>query len=201
MARINLGCRKLSETATKPSIYLRFKVLIALGLLAILIASGLGIGYKTAFGETSRNQLSTNIGGQEYLLNYQLTSGSISSVSADEASKVLILVLDAKEEGELTIELPRNIMDSSQNNIDKPFFISITEAGNDDGGSASPATEISSSPDLRTLKITFPRGSSQIQIQGTYLVPEFNSLLGILILPVMLALIIMTKGFFFQRLN
>ena len=56
MARINLGCRKLSETATKPSIYLRFKVLIALGLLAILIASGLGIGYKTAFGETSRNQ-------------------------------------------------------------------------------------------------------------------------------------------------
>ncbi len=186
---------------TKSSIYLRFTVLMALGLLVTLIVSGLSIDYKTAFGDTSWNQLSTSIRGQEYLLNYQLTSGSISSVSADEASKVLILVLDAKEEGELTIELPRNIMDSSQNNIDKPFFISMTEAGNDDGGSASPATEISSSPDSRTLKITFPSGTSQIQIQGTYLVPEFNSPLGILIPPVMLALIIMAKGFFFQRLN
>jgi len=188
---------------TKSTIYHRFtKVLITLGLFVTLIASALSIAHKTAFGDTSWNQLSTNIRGQEYVLNYELTGGSISSVSVDEASKVLILVLDAKEDGELTIELPRTIMDSTQNSIDKPFFISMTEAGNDDGGrSASPATEIYSSPDSRTLQITFPRSTSQIQIQGTYLVPEFNSLLGILMPLVMLTFVMITKGFFLRSLK
>jgi hypothetical protein len=126
---------------------------------------------------SSWNQSSVNIDGQEYLLNYSISGATLRAIVADKETTTLNVIIDAQDDGILTIELPRNILDSLEGRVDKPFLVYIIEEGIDEGGNSVPTTEMYDSENSRILQVEFKNSASQIQISGTYIVPEFSPFL------------------------
>ena len=148
--------------------------------LAIMILATIGNDYiKTSYADITWSKFPVNIGGQNYQLNYTLSANAtLNSVIVDEPGKTLVFMIDAHKDGQLVVELPRKIIDSSEDKIDRPYYASITRAGSDEGEEAKPATELyGSSNDVRILMLNFSKDTTMIRIIGTYLSPEFGDLI------------------------
>ena len=114
-------------------------------------------------------------------LNYQIDSGYVSYIETESNSNSLIISIDTevydevseifgetKRGGVLTIELPRKVIDVkiSGTNLDSQFVVLV------DGVDTAYDEAIASS--VRTLTISFPYGSEEIKITGSYVDPEFG---------------------------
>ncbi len=114
-------------------------------------------------------------------LNYQIDGGFVSYVESESNSNSLIISIDTevydevseifgetKRDGVLTIELPRKVIDAkiSSTEIDSQFVVLVD-------GTNNPYEEVISSS-VRTLTISFPYGTEEIKITGSYADPEFG---------------------------
>jgi len=114
-------------------------------------------------------------------LNYQIDGGFVSYIESESNSNSLIISIDTevydevseifgetKRDGVLTIELPRKAIDAkiSSTDIDGQFVVFV------DGVETAYEEVIASS--VRTLTISFPYGSEEIKITGSYADPEFG---------------------------
>jgi predicted secreted protein with PEFG-CTERM motif len=70
--------------------------------------------------------------------------------------------------------IPRDILDSTSDEGDTDFIVLIDDEEAD-------FEEIDSDDATRTLDITFSEGSTQIEIIGTYAVPEFGTMAAIIL--------------------
>ena len=109
------------------------------------------------------------IEGQTYEIEYEITGGSVEDMSADPATKILLVTINSTSDGMLTIMLPRAVIDA-----DDEFTVMI-----DDGNAT--ADETDTTDEARTLSIEFIEGSSEIQIVGTFIVPEFGVISAIML--------------------
>ena len=114
-------------------------------------------------------------------LNYQIDNGFVSNIESESNSNSLIISIDTevydknsvvfgetKRDGVLTIELPRKVIDAkiSGTEIDSQFVVLVD-------GTNNPYEEVISSS-VRTLTISFPYGTEEIKITGSYADPEFG---------------------------
>ncbi len=114
-------------------------------------------------------------------LNYQIDGGFVSYVESESNSNSLIISIDTevydevseifgdtKRGGVLTIELPRKVIDAKirGTDIDGQFVVLAD-------GTNNPYEEVISSS-VRTLTISFPYGTEEIKITGSYADPEFG---------------------------
>ena len=171
-------------------------------VIMILATIGIGSGHiKTSYADITWSKFPVNIGGQDYQLNYTLSANAtLNSVIVDEPGKTLVFMIDAHKDGQLVVELPRKIIDSSEDKIDRPYYASITTAGSDEGEEAKPATELyGSSNDVRILMLNFSKDTTMIRIIGTYLSPEFGDLMTGIMLTAFAILIVATSIRMSQR--
>jgi hypothetical protein len=143
----------------------------------------------TAFAETGsddgNNSYNLNIFDKSYPIKYQITgSGNkLNNVSAEADNSTLLVNVLSQSNGRLSIELPRNIIDSKkQGGVDDRYLVFL------DGQVASP-DEIKNDSQIRTLAIDFDKGTTQIEIAGSKILPEFGPL-SALILTIAIAVII-----------
>jgi hypothetical protein len=129
-----------------------------------------------AFGETGpedgNNIYDLNIFDKTYPIKYQITgSGNkVSNISAEADNATLLVNVLSQSNGRLSIELPRNIIDSKkQGDVDDRYIVF------QDGQVSSPE-EIKTDNQTRTLAIDFDKGTGQIEIAGSKILPEFGSL-------------------------
>jgi|GEM_PF-4755598 len=113
-----------------------------------------------------------------YPIQYQATSGRVVAMSVDLPAHALMVNTNSTNNGLLTIVLPREIIDSKQDDgTDKEYFVSMADiAGGSDSGEAEfhePRLTFDN-PGSRLLQIDYPAGYMQIQIAGTHFVPEFG---------------------------
>jgi len=92
-------------------------------------------------------------------VSYQITGGTLNAIQEDFGAKSLIISITATDDGNLTIILPRNVIDATFNGGDDEFFVLID-------GVQVDFDETKTSPD-RTLTIYFPYRASEIEIIGT----------------------------------
>ncbi len=118
---------------------------------------------------TTGPTIPVEIDGKTYQLSYSITNGQVLGIKADIPSKSLIVSIKTTGEGQLTIDLPRSVIDAKINDQkDDQFFVL-----ND--GQEAQFTETPTSTD-RTLTIQFTDGTEQIEIIGTWIVPEFGTI-------------------------
>jgi len=99
--------------------------------------------------------------------NYALSNGSIKSMKIDTDSRSLIITIEAMQtDGKLEITLDRKLIDSKTDGKDDHFLVLVDEAEGSYGEIASTSTE-------RTLQIAVPVDTTEIEIFGTQVVPEF----------------------------
>src|SRR3989454_10353257 len=106
--------------------------------------------------------------GTDFSVTYSITNGKVLGIKADIQSKSLIVSIQTFGDGVLTITLPRGLIEAkSDNQTDNKFFVltDLQEADFQETNTAS--TD-------RTLSIPFSDGTSEIEIIGTWIVPEFG---------------------------
>ncbi len=120
--------------------------------------------------------------GTNFMISYQITGGKVLSITPDVDGASLIIAIETTGDGVLTITLPRDIIDALlPDGSDDTYFVLIDgqeEDFNDDFGETA-----------RTLTISFIDGSEEIEIIGTFVVPEFGTI-AVMILAVSIVAII-----------
>ena len=102
------------------------------------------------------------------LISYEITNGKITNVIPDLDAVSLLIDIEAIDTGAITLTIPRSVLDSTINDSDDEFFVLVD-------GEEVYFEEITTSTD-RTLTIEFLAGSEQIEIIGTFVIPEFGTI-------------------------
>ena len=115
------------------------------------------------------------IQGTDIELTYAIAGGMINQVIPDIEAQSLMVQIDSISNGTLVIKLPREAIDAKFGEDDDDFFVLID-------GVESDFDETRTGVE-RTLSIEYPEGTEEIEIIGTYVIPEFGGI-AILILMV-----------------
>jgi len=120
-------------------------------------------------GETNctPQQLSATVGTELYCIDYNIDGGTVSGVTLNTASKTLAVNIQADNDGQITLNIPRSVLDAKSGTTDSVFAVLI------DGEQVEQFTE-SATNDTRNITIPFQAGSEKIEIIGTQIVPEFG---------------------------
>ncbi len=135
------------------------------------------------------------VNDKTYPIEYELSddSGQIEEMIVNYAKKKLVVSIDSDLAGELTIVLPRDLMDAAANGTDRDYV--VTSRDNAVGDDIVVDFEESDNDDeSRTLVIEYGAGTDIIEIAGTTIVPEFG-LLSAIILAITIAGIIAAAKF------
>ena len=124
--------------------------------------------------------MSQTITIEDHSLTYGLTCAEIQSLTPDTENKSLIVSIKTDCDGELTITLPKDVIDTDE----EGFFILVD--GDETNHKASSVGE------FWTLTIPFSYGSEEIEIIGTFVIPEFGTIAGLVLILAITSIIIIS---------
>jgi len=123
-------------------------------------------------------------------VKYTIRGGTVESIQIDPENLGLLVKINSLSDGKIILELPREFIDAEkQNGEDVEFIIMINNT-------QTAYDQIRSESTIRTVGINFERGDSEIQIIGTYVIPEFGTIVMIILTIGILASILLTKNKF-----
>jgi len=126
---------------------------------------------------------------------YTIRGGTLLDISINQDIFGLVIQIDASDEGKLVLDLPRKYIDAEkQNGKDEVFIILIEKI--DDQIVETQYDEATSHSEIRTLTINFEEGDSSIQIIGTYVIPEFGTIVMVVLTIGIMTSILLTKNKF-----
>ena len=119
----------------------------------------------------------------EFGITYHITGGSIISITPvpEDGYGSLVIEIHATNDGELTITLPREVIDAKLNGDDDDFFVLID-------GEEWDFDETKTDLD-RTLTIGFLAGTEEIEIIGTFVIPEFGTIAALILAVAIISII------------
>jgi len=132
-----------------------------------------GIGTTPTFGQSFTEG--------DFGITYQITGGSVISITPDVDQSSLIIVIEAVDDGELTITLPREVIDAKLNGDDDEFFV-LVDAEEVDFDETKTDLE-------RTITIGFLAGTEEIEIIGTFVIPEFGTIAALILAVAIISII------------
>ena len=145
---------------------------------------------------TTTNIFEVNAGNSgTFDLPYTIRGGTISDISIDENIFGLIVDIDASDDGKIVLDLPRKYIDAEKQNGKDEVFIILIEKQNGDVVETTYNEETSHS-EIRTLTINFEEGDSKIQIIGTYVIPEFGTIVMIILTVGIMSSVLLTRNRF-----
>ncbi len=115
------------------------------------------------------------------LILYEIINGKITNVIPDLDAVSLLIDIEAIDDGSITLTIPRSVLDSTINDNDDEFFVLVD-------GEEVDFEEITTSTD-RTLTIEFLAGSEQIEIIGTFVIPEFGTIAAMILAVAIISII------------
>jgi hypothetical protein len=124
--------------------------------------------------------------GKTYDINYKIFNGSLQRVNINNDRKSLILDTAILSEN-MTIEIPRKILDSTDGNGNPADFKVFLD------GKEATFQELGTSPSSRILEVAIPYdndnplGKHEIEVMGTHVIPEFSIVAIVMIAAVGLA--------------
>ena len=121
-------------------------------------------------------------------VDYTLRGATVKNMVVDSEIFALIIILETDDDGAITLKLPRESIDATKTGEQDDTFIILID------GTEVPYREISTNADSRTITIEFEEGDSDIEIIGTFVVPEFgNIVMIILVIGIVSTIILSTK--------
>ena len=132
--------------------------------------------------ESEITDTTVSVQGSVDLVGYEITGGKLLSIMTDVDANSLIILIDATDDGSLTITIPRLVLDAVfENGEDDEFFVLVNDEEVD-------FDEIISSTD-RILIIAFPAGTETIEIIGTFVIPEFGTIAAMILAVAIISII------------
>jgi predicted secreted protein with PEFG-CTERM motif len=143
----------------------------------------------TATGETELRNFTLVIDGTDrHTVQYKISGGTLRSLTGDSESATVTATISASSAGQLTLVFPRTVFDSMDSNgEDLDFIVFVDEletTAEDDFGE-----------ERRTLVIDFEQGSEQIDLVGTFLIPEFGAIAAVVLAVAIVGIIVATTRY------
>jgi len=141
-----------------------------------------GVGYTIRGGEVESIIMHQ---GDEYENRYSILVGTTMNTN-----------------GNLILKLPRESFDAQSDGKDNTFIILISKENNEPGDFVQVEyEEIATSSDYRTIRITLEEGDKWVEVIGTYVIPEFGSIVIIILVVSVSSAIIISKSRFSVSYN
>lgn len=122
-------------------------------------------------------------------VDYTVRGAIVKDMVVDSNIFALIVILETDDDGVITLELPRESIDAKISEIQDDTFIILID------GQEVPYREISTDSEARTITIEFEEGDSDIEIIGTFVVPEFGSIVMIILVVGIISTILLSSKF------
>jgi predicted secreted protein with PEFG-CTERM motif len=124
-------------------------------------------------------------------IGYSIKGGKILSITPDVQAKSLIVEIETTDDGEVTLIIPRGILDArlgpdGMSGEDDSFFVLVDGAEVD-------FEETTTSED-RTLTIPFEDGTTEIEIIGTFVIPEFGTIAVIILAVAIVSIVAISRS-------
>jgi predicted secreted protein with PEFG-CTERM motif len=121
--------------------------------------------------ECDLNELNAN----NYCIPYSITGATVSSSSLDTKNKSIVIMLSDSDEGTLAIKPSTDIIKGiSLVLVDGQEWDDVTISGND-------------------VTIMFPAGTEEIEVIGTFVVPEFDSLAVLILIISIITVVVFSR--------
>ena len=135
-------------------------------------------------------------------VGYTVRGGEVNDIIMNQERYSLVIETTMISNGNIVLKLPRDSFDAQNDDTDTTFIILISKQNN----AAADFTqveyeEIAVSPDYRTIRIPLEEGDRWVEVIGTYVIPEFGSVVIIILVVAVSSAIIMSKSKFSVRYN
>jgi len=135
-------------------------------------------------------------------VGYTVRGGELESISMNQERYSLLIETTMNSNGNLVLKLPRDSFDAQNDDIDTTFIILISKQNNAaEDFMQVEYEEIAIGPDYRTIRIPLEEGDKWVEVIGTYVIPEFGSIVIIILVVAVSSAIIMSKSKFSVRYN
>jgi len=122
-------------------------------------------------------------------IDYTVRGATVKDMIVDSNIFALIVILETDDDGAITLKLPRESIDATKTDDQDDTFIILID------GIEVPYREISTNADSRTITIEFEEGDSDIEIIGTFVVPEFGNIVMIILVVGIISTILLSTKF------
>jgi predicted secreted protein with PEFG-CTERM motif len=153
--------------------------------VVIEMVGGPGITTPTTVCKTNELMVKAIQGGNVYCLPYEVFGATVRSATVDSETKSIVLNINARTDGSIALTIPKSVLRSDSTTGDTPFIILV----NDD---EADFIEIGKDNTSRTVEIFFTEGATQIEIIGTWAVPEFGTIAVIILAVAIISIIAVT---------
>ena len=136
-------------------------------------------------------------------LGYSIIGGEVRDIILNQDNYSILTKINADSNGNLVLKLPRENIESKTNDgMDEIFIILISKTGLDSEDFVEVQfEEIETGPDFRTVRIQFEEDDRWIKIIGTYVIPEFGTIVTMILLIAVTTTIVMYKSKFSIKYN
>jgi predicted secreted protein with PEFG-CTERM motif len=123
-------------------------------------------------------------------VEYSIEGGTVKNMLIDEDIFALIVVVEATDDGSISLGIPREVLDAKKQDKTDDTFIIIID------GIEAPYQETLTDSDSRIITINFEQGDSDIEIIGTTIIPEFGTIAVMILVIGIMTTILVTKNKF-----
>ena len=149
---------------------------------------------KTEIPETRTNfEVDAGSNGT-FDVEYTIKGGTVKNMIVDSDTFAIIVQLESPDEGTITLDLPREFIGAEkQDGKDDTFIILID-------GIEVPYQESVVNSDSRVVTINFEEGDSDIEIIGTYVIPEFGTIVMMILIIGIMSVIVVSRNKFQMKI-
>ena len=135
-------------------------------------------------------------------VGYTIRGGEVKDMVMNQERYSLVIETTTTSNGNIILKLPRDSFDAQNDDTDTAFIILISKQNNADADFIQVEyEEIAVSSDYRTIRIPLEEGDKWIEVIGTYVIPEFGTIVTMILLIAVTTTIIMSKSKFSVKYN
>ena len=136
-------------------------------------------------------------------VGYTIRGGEITEINMSLDRYSLLIETTMNTNGNLILKLPRESFDAQKSDgKDSTFIILISKENNEpEDFMQVEYEEVATSSDYRTILIPLEEGDKWVEVIGTYVIPEFGSIVIIILVVAVSSAIIISKSRFSVRYN
>jgi len=135
-------------------------------------------------------------------VGYTIRGGEVSSIWMDQSRySVGVLLQDVNSNGNLILKLPTESFDAKTDGENIDFIVLISKENDPAGQIQVEYEEIATGDNYRTIRIQLEEGDGEVVVVGTYVIPEFGSIVIIILVVAVSSAIIISKSRFSVRYN
>jgi len=135
-------------------------------------------------------------------VGYTVRGGEVKDIVMNQERYSLLIETTMDSNGSMILKLPRDSFDAQNDDADTTFIILISKQNNAAADFMQVEyEEIAVSSDYRTIRIPLEEGDKWVEVIGTYVIPEFGSIVIIILVVAVSSAIIVSKSKFSVRYN